>query len=202
MFLYIKCKHFPHYWPFVRGIPRSPVNSPHKGQWHGALMFSLICVWINGWVKNREAGDLRHHHAHYDVTVMGQIWMAKSISIFCYVSLKVCVANFQIDANSKSMLLINRQTSVSLYMLFKQTLLQFEKHISSILCFYYDIGDLGEFVIIHRYLHIVHLNQYLDWGCEPWRIISLWLIDYYCLRHDTAYYLSHWSLFANNVAIW
>ena len=23
----------------------SPVNSPHKGQWHGALMFSLICVW-------------------------------------------------------------------------------------------------------------------------------------------------------------
>ena len=46
----IKWKHFPHYWPFVRGIHRSPVNSPHKGQWRGALMFSLICVWINGWV--------------------------------------------------------------------------------------------------------------------------------------------------------
>ena len=29
-----------------------PVNSPHKGQWRGALMFSLICVWINGWVNN------------------------------------------------------------------------------------------------------------------------------------------------------
>ena len=40
----IKWKHFPHYWPFVRGIHRSPVNSPHKGQWHGALMFSLICA--------------------------------------------------------------------------------------------------------------------------------------------------------------
>ena len=26
--------------------------------------------WINGWVNNREAGDLRHHCAHYDVTVM------------------------------------------------------------------------------------------------------------------------------------
>ena len=38
----IKWKHFPRYWPFVRGIPRSPVNSPHKGQWRGALMFSLI----------------------------------------------------------------------------------------------------------------------------------------------------------------
>ena len=61
---------FPRYWPFVRGIHRSPVNSPHKGQWHGALKFSLICVWIKGWVNNREAGDLRRYCAHYDVIVM------------------------------------------------------------------------------------------------------------------------------------
>ena len=66
----IKSKHFPRYWPFVLGIHRSPVNSPHKGQWHGALMFSLIFVWINDWVNNREAGDLRRYHTHYDVTVM------------------------------------------------------------------------------------------------------------------------------------
>ena len=66
----IKWKHFQRYWPFVRGIHRSPVNSPHKGQWRGALIFSLICVWINGWVNNSEAGDLRHHRAHYDVIVM------------------------------------------------------------------------------------------------------------------------------------
>ena len=66
----IKWKHFPHYWPFVWGIHRSSVNSPHKGQWRRALMFSLICVGINGWVNNREAGDLRCHHAHYDITVM------------------------------------------------------------------------------------------------------------------------------------
>ena len=38
----IKWKHFPRYWPFVRGIHRSPMTSPHKGQWRGALMFSLI----------------------------------------------------------------------------------------------------------------------------------------------------------------
>ena len=62
--------HFPRYWPFVRGIHRSPVNSPHKGQWCGSLMFSLTYVWINGWVNSGEAGDLRLHHAHYDVTVM------------------------------------------------------------------------------------------------------------------------------------
>ena len=48
----------------------SPMNSPHKGQWRGALVFSLICTWINGWVNNREAGDLRCHQTHYDVTVM------------------------------------------------------------------------------------------------------------------------------------
>ena len=66
----IKWKHFPRYWPFVLGIHRSPVNSPHNGQWRGALMFSLICIWINGWVNNREAGNLRRYRVHYDVTVM------------------------------------------------------------------------------------------------------------------------------------
>ena len=66
----IKGKHFSHYWPFVRGINWSPENSPHKGQWRGALIFSLICSWINGWVNNGETGDLRRYHAHYDVTVM------------------------------------------------------------------------------------------------------------------------------------
>ena len=66
----IKWKHFPCYQPFVLGIHQSPVNSSHKGQWHGALMFSLICARINGWVNNHEAGDLRRHHSHHDVTVM------------------------------------------------------------------------------------------------------------------------------------
>ena len=55
---------------FCAGIRRSPVNSPHKGQWRGALMFSLICARINGWVNNHETGDLRRHRHHNDVTVM------------------------------------------------------------------------------------------------------------------------------------
>ena len=66
----IKWKHFPRYWPFVRRIHRSTVNSLHKGQWRGAMMFSLICDWKKGWVNNHEAGDLRLHRAHYDVIVM------------------------------------------------------------------------------------------------------------------------------------
>ena len=68
----IKWKHFPCYWPFVRGIHGWPVNAPHKGQWRRALMFSLIGAWINGWVNNRETGDPRHYRAYYDVTVTGQ----------------------------------------------------------------------------------------------------------------------------------
>ena len=50
-----------------------PVNSPHKGQWRGALMLSLIYAWINDWVNNREAGDLRRQRGHCDVIVMSII---------------------------------------------------------------------------------------------------------------------------------
>ena len=85
-----KWKHFPRYWLFVRGIHRSPVNSPHKGQWCWALMFSLICARINGWVNNREAGDLRCHRAHYDVIVMFRLLfdstVLRSVSIIWYQS--------------------------------------------------------------------------------------------------------------------
>ena len=81
----IKWKHFPCYCPFVRLIHRSPVNSPHKGQWRGALIFSLICAWINGWVKNREAGDLKRHSTHYDVIEMKCffVWIPRSELSMC-----------------------------------------------------------------------------------------------------------------------
>ena len=58
-------KHFPPYWPFVQGIHRPPVNSLHRGQLRRALMFCLICAWTNGWVNNRDTGNLRRHRAHY-----------------------------------------------------------------------------------------------------------------------------------------
>ena len=41
----------------------------HKSQWRGALMFTLVCAWMNGWVNNREAGDWRRHCTQYDITV-------------------------------------------------------------------------------------------------------------------------------------
>ena len=77
---------FPLYWPFGGGgggggIHWSPLISPpkghwssmvspYKGQWRGDLMFSLISAWTNNWAKNRGAGYLRRHRAHYEVTVM------------------------------------------------------------------------------------------------------------------------------------
>ena len=79
---FIKWNHFPRYWPFVLGIHRSPVNSPRKGQWRGALMFALISAWINGWINNREAGDLRRHRTYYDVTVM-QHWIYSFAQSVC-----------------------------------------------------------------------------------------------------------------------
>ena len=57
------------------GIHRSSVDSPHQGRWHGALMFYLTCAWTNGSANIRDAGDLRCHIVHFDVTDM---------SIQCY----------------------------------------------------------------------------------------------------------------------
>ena len=86
----IKRKHFPRYWPFERWIRRSLVNSLHKGQWCRALMFSLICAWINDWVNNHEAGGLRCHLAHYDVTGMCVIMRP-----FCICNLKALKLTMQ-----------------------------------------------------------------------------------------------------------
>ena len=43
-----------------QGVHSQSVNAPHKGKWRGA----------NNSVNNQDAGDLRHHRAHYDVNVM------------------------------------------------------------------------------------------------------------------------------------
>ena len=56
--------------PFHRSPVDLPVDSLHKGQWRGALMYSVICAWTNAWANNRDAGDLRWYRAHNDVTLM------------------------------------------------------------------------------------------------------------------------------------
>ena len=88
----MKWKHFPRYWPFV--------NSPHKGQWRRALVFSLICAWINGWVNNRESGDLIRHRDHYDVTVM------IFLGIHCMCMWKVIVHDFPSSWNVSKIIVV------------------------------------------------------------------------------------------------
>ena len=60
------------------------VDSPHKGQWRGALMFSLTYDWTNNWANNQDAGDLRRHRTHYYVTVM---WFTSVSSMVATVSI-------------------------------------------------------------------------------------------------------------------
>ena len=87
---FMKWTHFSRYWPIVRRIHRSPVDYPHQGQGCGALMFSLKCAWTNGWANNRDAGDLRHHRAHYDVILMAmiKIWLFAMTNILIKVPSK------------------------------------------------------------------------------------------------------------------
>ena len=66
---------FPRYWPFVRGIHWSPVDSPHKGQGREAFMLSLICAWTNGWANNQDAGDYRRLRAIMTSTNFSEIWI-------------------------------------------------------------------------------------------------------------------------------
>ena len=110
----IKWKHFPRYWPFVRGIHRSPVNS----QWRGALMFSLICVWINGWANNDEAGDLRRYRAHYDVTlmIMDMLWENYQITLSLYATItQLSIKGFYTFVKSPQYHTVPLKTLIVLY---------------------------------------------------------------------------------------
>ena len=90
----IRWKHFPRYWPFVRGIDRSSVNSPHTDLLLGALMCSSICVGINSWVSNSDAGDFRRRRAHYGVTVINTEGKDKTVMIYCLgVALQSCTTS-------------------------------------------------------------------------------------------------------------
>ena len=79
-------------------IHRSPVNSPHKAQLRGALLFYFICAWINGWVNNCDAGDFRSRYVHYDVTVM-------------YMQSRVCT----FSRNASLLMLLIQFTLLSIY---------------------------------------------------------------------------------------
>ena len=54
---------FPHYWPFLRGIHRSPVDSPHKGPAIRSFRVYLL-------LQQRSYRWFKKPYALFDVTVM------------------------------------------------------------------------------------------------------------------------------------
>ena len=126
---------------FVRGIHRSPVNSQHKGQWRGALMFSLICAWINGWVNNREAGGLRRNRAHYHVIVMcedfGEYWphynstaLWKSCLHLCLLISRIAEEGHQLRGHNDRQCLIFWERTINILMVYLHWLVScfYHKH--------------------------------------------------------------------------
>ena len=115
----IKWKHLPRYWPFMMGIHRSLVDSPHKGQWRGALVLSLICAWTNRLSKQSRcqwfgtpSRSLRRHCNYYSLAIndldyvllisrhlskwrsrSGEIWRCFKGQWHAYCCPHICIAN-------------------------------------------------------------------------------------------------------------
>ena len=80
----INWKYFSRYWSFLMIYSLPSADSPHKSKRYGALVCSLIYTWTNSWANNQDAGDLRRHHAHYDVSVMyRQMYLFHLMGITC-----------------------------------------------------------------------------------------------------------------------
>ena len=175
----IKWKHFPHYWPFVRGILRSPVNSPHKGQWHRALMFSFICAWIN-----------KRHHAHYGVTVMYlRSTVHRWIGIFGH---KHCHSSSMRRANGdeRSLLLCtpphsnSRDLNPNLYKILvdqcfpKQSDLPGSDHLGRSINVISPNQELKKYPALSKlfmastfWIHNISVKQILTWKCQRVQIV-------------------------------
>ena len=57
----LEMKTVPHYWPFLKGIHRSPVESLHNRPLMRTLIF--LAASLSCWADSRVAGGLRHNDA-------------------------------------------------------------------------------------------------------------------------------------------
>ena len=86
-----------------RWIPRTKASDAEL--W----FFCLICVWMNGWVNNGEADDMRRHRTHYDVTVMETCLLLRSIywQTIDKPALGLCMGYIDTSVHKWGMLLLN-----------------------------------------------------------------------------------------------
>ena len=110
----IKWKHFPRYWPFVRGIHRSPVNFHHKGQWHGALM--IVYLRLNkrsskqswGWWFETPSHSLWRHcniHLYNACSAMTTREQHVSYTTRLFIQQLVCIDALKLTKHQNSSLL-------------------------------------------------------------------------------------------------
>ena len=176
----IKWKHFPRNWPFVRGIHRSPVNSPHKGQWRGTLMFSLICARVNCWVNNREAGDLGRHRTHYVVIVKymaisATIMMTEGGRFICISKCNWFVDNIFCHHVKTGMRLVQQIFSTLLSDMVNNLQAMFKCLFWNQICvLLFAIHNFGSGYILAPYK-----CQYITWIKNDWQLYSLG-----CIRHQ------------------
>ena len=70
-------KRFPHHYPFVKQIHRSPVDPPSKGPVMQGIDISLLLTRIRCWTNNHVAGNLRRP---CDATLSGVAWASQTTS--------------------------------------------------------------------------------------------------------------------------
>ena len=148
-------------------IHRSLVNSPHKGQWRGALMFSLISTRINGWGNNDEAGDLRRHRAHYDVTVM-RLNALPGMSLlihkcpFCYIGENLPCVTQQISSLAPHVIHLDGIEKISLHVRTQSIPVSLS---------IFEFVDLGSRNWINKIFSVIFLHSF--WICNHWQRTSL-----------------------------
>ena len=86
----IKWKLFPRCWPYCGEFAGHRWIHLTKDSDAELWYFLWSARWINGWLNNRETGDLRRHRAHYDVIVMENGYSLPPISWQTCVNIASC----------------------------------------------------------------------------------------------------------------
>ena len=115
-------------------------NSPVTGEFTSqrpmtrSFVVFLISAWTNGWVNNRDPGDLKHHCTHYGVIVM---MLERYWSPFFETSTNFIQREIVFFYCFTSCLTI--QYLIFVYLIFMSLIVLYFPHSISVLSFYIDV---------------------------------------------------------------